>query len=136
MSEKHPIIRVREVMKTHYDLVPGTITVREALNTMKHVETKTLIVDKFHENDEYGIVVISDIAREVLAKRRSPDRVSVYEIMTKPAVVVHENMDIRHAASLFGRLGLSRAPVVDRSGEVVGIVSMTDLVLKGMMRLL
>ena len=136
MNEKPRILRVREVMKTRYDLVPGTITVREALEQMRHVETKCLIVDKFHPEDEYGIVVIADIARHVLAKNRSPDRVCLYEVMSKPAVCVHPEMDIRHAANLFARLGLSRAPVVDGAGEIVGIVSMTDMVLKGMMRLL
>ena len=77
--------------------------------------------------------MIPDIAKEVLAKDRSPDRVSVYEIMTKPAVTVDPEMDIRYASRLFARLGLSRAPVVV-GGKVVGIVSYSDMVLKGLMK--
>jgi hypothetical protein len=42
-------------------------------------------------------------------------------------------MDIRYCARLFTRFDLSRAPVVE-NGEVIGIVSLTDLVIKGMMR--
>ncbi|HXH72670.1 MAG TPA: CBS domain-containing protein [Mariprofundaceae bacterium] len=129
------LIRIRDVMKHEYDMVESTMSVREALDTMHHIETKCLIVNKHNPDDEYGIVVLSDIAREVLAKDKSPDRVSIYEVMTKPAVIVHPDMDIRHASSLFGRLGLSRAPVVDRSGEVIGIVSHTDMVMKGLMHL-
>jgi len=128
-------ITVRDVMKTGYDLVEGTATVSEALQLMQHVETKCLIVKKRHEADEYGIVVIADIARHVLSQNRSPERVSIYEVMTKPAVTVHPDMDIRYASRLFGRLGLSRAPVVDRDGNVIGIVSYTDMVLKGLMHL-
>ncbi len=128
-------ICVADVMKEKFDLVDGLSSVRRALELMRHVETKCLIVDKRHEDDEYGIVVIADIARQVLAKNRSPDRVSIYEVMTKPAVTVHPDMDIRHASSLFGRLGLSRAPVVDRHGEVIGIVSYTDMVMKGLLNL-
>jgi CBS domain-containing protein len=41
-------------------------------------------------------------------------------------------MDIRYCARLFTRFLLTRAPVVE-DGEVVGIVSMTDLVIKGML---
>lgn len=126
---------VRDVMKTGYDLVEGTATVSEALQLMKHVETKCLIVKKRHDRDEYGIVVIADIARQVLSQNRSPERVSIYEVMTKPAVTVHPDMDIRYASRLFGQLGLSRAPVVDRDGNVIGIVSYTDMVLKGLMHL-
>jgi len=129
------LIRIRDVMKHEYDMVESTMSVREALDTMQHVETKCLIVNKHNPDDEYGIVVLADIAREVLAKDKSPDRVSIYEVMTKPAVIVHPDMDIRHASSLFGRLGLSRAPVVDHSGEVIGIVSHTDMVMKGLRHL-
>ena len=129
MSERK-IVRVRDVMKTQFDVVDGMTTVSEALKTMKHVETKSLIIDKRHDDDEYGIVLISDIAREVLAKDRSPDRVNVYEIMSKPVVYVDPDMDIRYCARLFDRFGLARAPVVDNR-KMVGIVSYTDMVLRG-----
>ena len=133
MSE-HMKLSVRDVMKKDFDLVEGVATVRQALEMMHHVETKCLIVNKRHENDEYGIVVIADIARGVLANDRSPDRVSIYEVMTKPAVTVHPDMNIKYASALFGRLGLSRAPVVDHDGTVIGIVSYTDMVMKGLLK--
>lgn len=131
---KHMQLSVHDVMKKDFDLVEGVATIRQALEMMHHVETKCLIVNKRHESDEYGIVVIADIAREVLAKDRSPDRVSIYEVMTKPAVTVHPDMNIKYASALFGRLGLSRAPVVDHDGSVIGIVSYTDMVMKGLLK--
>jgi len=131
---KTVLIKVKDVMKEQFDMVEGVATVRQALSVMKHVETKCLIVDKKHEHDEYGIVVIGDIARHVLVANKSPDRVSIYEVMTKPAVAVHPDMDIRHASALFARLGLSRAPVVDH-GKVIGIISHTDMVMKGLLKL-
>lgn len=130
MNSKAPI-RVRDVMKDKYDLVEGILTVSEALETMKHVETKSLIVNKRHDDDEYGIVLMSDIAREVLAKDRAPQRVNIYEIMSKPVVSVDPQMDIRYCARLFDRLGLSRAPVVE-DGKIIGMVSYTDMVFKGL----
>ena len=130
MSTKK-LIRVREVMKPHFDLVEGMSTVAAALETMKHVDTKSLIVKPRHDDDELGIVVLSDIAREVLAKDRAPDRVNIYEIMVKPVITVPPDMDIRYCARLFDRFGLSRAPVV-QDREVVGVVSLTDLVMKGL----
>ncbi|MBK8470209.1 MAG: CBS domain-containing protein [Actinomycetales bacterium] len=120
-------------MKTQIDLVDRSTSVAEALRTMKHIDTKALIVDKRDDDDEYGIVLISDIAREVLGKDRAPERVNVYEIMSKPVISVHPDMDIRYAARLFDKFGLSRAPVTKR-GKIVGIVSYTDMVLKGLCR--
>jgi predicted transcriptional regulator len=133
MSENE-VIRVSDVMKSRFDMIDGKVTVADALKRMKHVETKTLIVDKRHNDDEYGIVLLSDIAKHVLAVDRSPDRVNVYEIMTKPVVTVRPDMDIRYCARLFDRIGLSRAPVLDQ-GEVVGIVSFTDMILRGFFRI-
>jgi predicted transcriptional regulator len=124
-------ISVRQVMKTHFDEVDGLATIRDALNTMKHVETKMLIVRKRNSDDEIGVLLLSDIAKEVIAKDRSPDRVNVYEIMSKPVISVEPDMDIRYCARLFERFGLSRAPVVEH-GKMVGTISFTDMVLKGL----
>jgi len=128
---KPTLIQVKDVMKTKVDFVDGMKTVQEALREMKHIETKTLIVNKRHEHDEWGVVVVSDIARQVLATDKSVDRTNVYEVMTKPALTIHKKMDIRYCARLFERFGLSRAPVVEH-GKVIGIVSYTDMVLKGL----
>ena len=131
MNTERKIIRARDVMKTKFDMIDGRVTVMEALRTMRHVETKSLIVDKRHVDDEYGMVLISDIAREVLGKDRSPDRVNVYEIMSKPLLPVDPDMDIRYCARYFEKFGLSRAPVVEHR-KVIGIISFTDMVLKGL----
>jgi predicted transcriptional regulator len=133
VSDQRVVVRVRDVMKTQVDIVDGVTTVAEALRHMKHVETKCLIVDKRHDQDEYGIVLIADIARQVLAKDRAPDRVNVYEIMSKPVLSVDPDMDIRYCARMFARFGLSRAPVVE-DGRIIGIISFTDMVLRGLYR--
>jgi CBS domain-containing protein len=130
MSERK-VIRVRDVMKPQYDLVDGMTTVKDALSKMRHIETKCLIVDKRHPDDEYGIVLISDIAKYVLAVDRAPERVNVYEVMSKPVITVDPEMDIRYCARLFDKFGLSRAPVIE-GGKLIGIVSFTDMVLHGM----
>lgn len=129
--EKERVVRVRDVMKQKFDLVDGLATISEALAEMKHVENKSLIVDKRHDDDEFGMLLISDIARHVLAKDRAPERVNVYEVMTKPVLTIEADMDIRYCARLFERFGINRSPVVENR-KVVGMVSFTDMVLKGM----
>ncbi len=130
MSEQK-LTRVRDVMKTNFDMVDGMDTVQTALENMIHVGTKCLIVKKRNNNDELGMVLLSDIARQVLAVDRAPERVNIYEIMTKPVLTVSPDMDIRYCARMFNHFDLSRAPVVE-NGEVVGIISHTDMVLKGL----
>jgi CBS domain-containing protein len=99
------------------------------------VDTKVLVVEKRHEDDEYGILLLSDVARKVLAQDRAPERINVYEVMAKPVISVHPAMDIRYCARLFDRFHITRAPVVD-GGKVIGVVSFTDLVLRGMLHLI
>jgi signal-transduction protein with cAMP-binding, CBS, and nucleotidyltransferase domain len=132
MNSVKPIIRVREVMKKDVDIVDGMTTVADALANMKYPETRTIIVDKRDENDEYGVVMFRDIAKRVLAPDLSPERINVYEIMSKPVISVDQQMDVRYCIKLFDRFGISRAPVIE-NGKIIGLVSYTDIVLKGVM---
>ena len=129
------LIRVRDIMRTRFEVVDRKETVRAALAKMENTRARALIVDKKNDDDEYGILVLADIAKQVLAVDKSPDRVNVYEIMSKPVVQVAADMDIRYCARLFERFGLERAPVVE-DGKVVGIVSYHVLVLRGLMQLM
>ena len=131
MKRLENVIRVRDVMKSEVDVVDGMMTVTEALNSMKYPDTRTMIVDKRHEDDEYGVVMFRDMAKKVLARDYSPNRVNIYEIMSKPVVSVHPDMDIRYCTRLFDRFGLSRAPVLEHQ-KIIGLVSYTDIVLNGL----
>jgi predicted transcriptional regulator len=133
MSDARNVIRVGDVMSTHFVLVDGRITVADALAELRAGQVKALLVDKRHADDEYGIVLLSDIARRVLAKDRAPERVNVYEIMSKPVLSVRSAMDIRYCARLFDKFGLTLAPVID-DGSVVGVITYDDMVLRGLAR--
>ncbi|MCW8891604.1 MAG: CBS domain-containing protein [Sedimenticola sp.] len=131
MIEKAPRVSVRDVMKTAFGLIEGSATIYEALLLMKKNRTSLLVVDKRHEDDEYGLLLASDIARLVLANDRSPKRVNVYEVMTKPAVYVEPDMDIRYCSRLFARFDLVRALVVENK-KILGTISPNSLVLDGL----
>jgi predicted transcriptional regulator len=134
---KKAIIRVKDVMKRNFDKVDGSDTVQSALQQMEHHDSHVLIVNKRDDDDEYGMVLLADIAKKVIAKDRSPERVNLYEIMSKPVISVRANMDIRYCARLFNSFGLNIAPVVDdECGDLVGTVSYNDIVLKGLIKLM
>ncbi len=127
-------ISVRDVMKQQYGMIHSKDTVYDALTMMKRLKTSVLVVDRHHEGDEYGLLLVSDIAREVLAKDRSCSRVNVYEVMLKPAVYVDPDMDIRYCSRLFARFSLVRALVIEKK-QVLGTISPNSLVLDGMFAL-
>ena len=133
LEVKPTIVRVRDCMNTRFDVVDGMMTIHEVLSSLQHRENKAVIVAKRHEDDELGMLLLSEVGRKVLAENRSPERVNVYEIMSKPVVTVSPEMDYRYCARLFERYKLSRAPVVE-NGQVIGLVSFTQLVMRGMIR--
>ncbi|WP_370981022.1 CBS domain-containing protein [Agaribacterium sp. ZY112] len=125
--KKH-IITCRDVMNQRFELVDGLMTVADALAIMKANNYKKVIIKKRNSHDEFGQVQLSDIAKEVIAVDRNPDRVNLYEIMAKPVISVRPEMDIKYCARLFNRFGLSSAPVIENE-EVIGVCSYNDIVL-------
>lgn len=126
------LVRVSDVMRDNFTIIDRFTTVKDALDKMVESDSRTLIVDKRDENDEYGIILLSDIAKRVLAKDKAPDRVNTYEIMTKPVISVKPTMDVRYCARFFNNLGISIAPVI-KNEKVIGIVGYHELVLKGLL---
>ncbi len=128
------IIRVKDVMTQDIAVVDGMMTVADALPVFREHQAFMLLVDKRDENDEFGLVTLSDVAKKVLGKNKSPNRVNVYEIMLKPIVSVIPNMDVHYCVRLFDRLGFRRAPVIGNDGtELLGVISYKDIVLRGML---
>ena len=128
MSERRPI-RVGDFMFSELHTVEGLATVAEAMALMKRHGVSSLAVNRRDEDDEFGIVVVSDIAREVIARNRAPERVHVYEVMSKPVLTLPADMQARYAVRLLVRFDLSRAVVVDHERRPLGIVELRDLVL-------
>lgn len=123
-------IRVGEVMQREVHVVDPMTTVREALQAMAEHSVSSLVIERRDKSDELGLIVVSDIAREVVATNKSPDRVNVYEIMSKPVLTLDEDMDIKFGIRLLHRFGLSRGLVTDHDRNLVGIVTLRDMVLR------
>lgn len=130
---EHVKVKVRDVMTNNYVIVDGLTTVKEGIQLARSHEVKALVVDKRNDEDEYGVVLMNDIAKKVLAQNRSPERTNIYEIMTKPALSVSPDMNVKYCARLFERFGISRAPVIEQ-GKVIGMVSYNNIVINGMVR--
>ncbi len=124
-----PYTSVRDTMTSDPRCVDGLAPVTEAIQIMREQGLRSLVIKKRHEGDEFGMLVIHDIADKVIAKGRAPARVSVYEIMSKPALTIDADMDIKYAIRMLTRFNLSRALVIE-NGALIGIVTLRDMVLR------
>ena len=124
-----PELRVGDVMVTEIISIDGLATVSDAMALMRRHNVNSLVVNRRDEDDEIGLVLVSDIARQVVAPNRSSDRVNVYEIMSKPVWTLPPDMLARYAVRLLARFEVSRAVVVDHDRNPIGIVTLRDLTL-------
>ena len=109
--------------------VDGMATAKEAVEIMRRENVEALIVKKRHENDAYGIILVHDFIKGVIIADKTSEEVNVFEIMTKPAITVSSDMDIRYVASLLMQVGLRMAPV-EENCELIGMISLSDLILE------
>lgn len=122
-------VPVREIMTRDPVCIKGLATVHQALDLMKSRNISSVVVKRRDEQDEFGLLLIGDIAREVIGRNRPVSRTSVYEIMTKPAPALDADMNIKYAVRHMGRLGLTHCLVL-QARELVGLVTLRDLALR------
>ena len=123
------ILRVSDIMRTEVHTIDGLATVSEAMAVMRRDHVSSLVVPRRDSDDEFGLILVSDIARKVIAENRAPERVNVYEVMSKPVLTLPSEMQARYAVRLLVRFGVSRAVVVDHDRNPVGIATLRELVL-------
>ncbi len=119
------MMKASEIMTEDVITIRGSSTVAEAVKLMQENAIRSLVVERRHEEDAYGMVTETDIIYEVAAYGRDPKKVRVYEIMTKPCIVVNPDLGVEYVARLFANSGIHAAPVIQH--RLLGIVSVTDI---------
>lgn len=121
-------MKASEIMTKDVVTIRGSATVAEAIELMKIRGYHTLVVERRHEQDAYGIVTESDIVGKVAAFGKDPKRMRVYEIMTKPCISINPDLGVEYVARLFINTGIHSAPVIQ--GKLLGLVTMSDILHK------
>ena len=102
-------------------VVDGPISDSAAVDRMRTARVRHLIV---REGDDYRILSIRDFLSTTLGGPAEP---SAREIMTAPAVACREEAFFEEVAETLAERDISGMPVVDKAGEVVGVISERDL---------
>ena len=122
------MMQAQEIMTKNVVTINGSATVAEAVKRMKDEGLRALIVERRSDSDPYGIVTETDIVYKVAAFGHDPKKMRVYEIMTKPCVIVNPDLGVEYVARLFANTGIRCAPVV--KGELLGVISINDILNK------
>ncbi len=122
------MIRVKDIMTKDVVTISGSATVAEAVKLFKDKGLRALIVEPRSDRDPYGMVTETDIVYKVAAYGKDPKVLRVFEIMTKPCIIVSPDLGVEYLARLFANTGIRRAPVVQNG--LKGIVSISDVMHK------
>lgn len=120
-------MKAADIMTTKVFTINSLATVAEAIALMRDKKVRSLIVEP-GEDGAYAIVTETDIIYKVASKDLDPESVMVYQIMTKPCIVVNPDLDLKNVARLFAETGIARAPVIQK--QLLGMISTTDLIMK------
>ena len=122
------MMKASDIMTKAVVTIRGSATVADAVAMMKDKGLRALIVEPRHAADPYGMVTETDIIYKVAAFGHDPRQMRVYEIMTKPCVVVNPDLGVEYVARLFAQTKIRRAPVIQ--GQLLGIISISDILRK------
>ena len=106
--------------------IEADASVSEAVKRMVEANVGSLLVTE--RGEITGIVTERDYLRRVTVEGRTDKETSVREIMSSPLIVVTPQTSIDECMALMTDRRIRHLPVVDDQGEVMGIVSIGDVV--------
>jgi CBS domain-containing protein len=124
------MLTIADIMTAEVQVIDRLATVADAIVQMQTHGVRSLIVDRPATDLPYGVLTERDIVYKVFARNLEPDRVRVQDIMRQPSIALEPHSSLREAALTMSDAGIQRAPVI-QAGKLLGIVSVTDLVMKG-----
>ncbi|MEO0406014.1 MAG: CBS domain-containing protein [Cyanobacteria bacterium P01_A01_bin.135] len=106
--------------------IRSSATVEAAIGLMQTHQVRALIVEKCHEDGDYGILLGQDIICKVVALGSDPRRIRVGSLMRPSHRHLPLQATLQEAAKVLAEAGISYAPVIENH-RLLGIVSVTDI---------
>ncbi len=118
--------KAADVMTRDVVYIEGSKSVADAIRLMKGKHVSSLIVNRRAQEDAWGMLTRKDVVNKIVDPGKDPRDVKVFEIMSKPLIMVSPGLALKYCARLMNHAGIRRATVFDGK-EIVGILSNTDI---------
>ena len=117
---------VAQIMTKRLKAVGPSMSVASAAKTMRTARVGSLFVKKGKKL--IGIVTDTDIVRRAVSTNKNLGKMTVEKIMTAPICTIEGSQPVDDAQDMMGDLGV-RHLAVTKAGEIVGVVSVRDLLM-------
>jgi len=118
--------KAADVMTKNVVYIDGSKSVADAIGLMKEKRVSSLVVNRRGQEDAWGMLTRKDVVGKIVDPGKDPHGVKVFEIMSKPLIMVSPGLALKYCARLMNHAGIRRATVFDGK-EIVGILSNTDI---------
>ncbi len=121
-------MKVKDVMRRSVVTGFKEESVLEIAKRMKEKDVgSVVIIEKSDSTKPIGIVTREDITIKVVAEGKTPSEVKAEDIMSSPVITCTEDDDLMEVANTMNKYGYERLPVVDKNGNLIGIVSIREI---------
>ena len=123
-------MQVADICTREVVCVSAATTVAAAARTMRQYHIGDVVVTRAENGRRIplGIVTDRDIVTNVVAADRAPSTLTVSEIMGSELATAEENEDVFDVVQRMRNKGVRRMPIVGADGNLVGIVSIDDII--------
>jgi signal-transduction protein with cAMP-binding, CBS, and nucleotidyltransferase domain len=118
---------LQNVFKGKAVTIDSEATAVEAGSLMKEQHVGCLVVVERDGQKPVGIVTDRDLMLCVVADGKEPDSVTVEDVMCKDPITVREDQGPYEAIQLMQEQGINRLPIINKSGDLTGVVCMEDV---------
>jgi len=125
------MLTVADIMTRQVTTIASGATVAEAIELMQQRQIRALLVEHRSQDMPFGMVTDRDIVYAVVARGHRPEQVLVQDVMRQPCISLEPDLTIQEASQMLSDTGVQRAPVVHH-GELLGVISVTDILMRGM----
>jgi CBS domain-containing protein len=125
-----PIMNVGSICSRRVITASPQLDIQAAAELMRQEHIGFLVVvpqEPRGPQPPLGVLTDRDIIVSVVAKRADPASLKVGDVMSMQPVVVAESDPVDLALKTMRRAGVRRLPVVNARGEIVGVLSLDDL---------
>jgi CBS domain-containing protein len=119
-------MKLREIMTQNVETAELMMSLQEAATKMKTLNVGSLPVRQGMQL--VGMITDRDITIRGVAEGGDPLTTTVSALMTADIIFCFEDQEVREAVRMMAENQIRRLPIINRDHQLVGIVSLGDLV--------
>jgi len=116
---------VEEFMRKDVETKGVTATVSSAVKAMTKKRIGSVLV--VSDSEVLGIVTSTDVLYKVIAKDKDPKKTKLSEIMSTPIHAIGPGNTLKEAADMMTRHRIKKLPVINKDGELIGMIAASDI---------